>query len=189
MRHTVMPLDITFTLSDKDLNHFQEAVDQAKAVTASKVTAEQVVAAASKLIEEAHAAELPEYIASRLIRLQVIIDMLGDKEWNLGDDDRKRVIGALTYFCAPDDIIPDSVPGFGYLDDAIYVELVMRELKAEITSYEEFCTYRSAEETRRREKGLDPKVNREEWLADKRASLQSSKPKSRSATGRWRLRW
>lgn len=184
-----MPLDITFTLSDKDLDHFQAAVDQAKAVTASKVTPEQVVAAANKLIEEARAAELPEYIASRLIRLQVIIDMLGDKEWNLGEEDRKRVIGALTYFCASDDVIPDSVPGFGYLDDAIYVELVMRELNAEVTSYEEFCKYRSSEEARRREKGLDPKVNREEWLADKRATLQATKPKSRSATGRWRLRW
>lgn len=184
-----MPIDITFTLSDKDLDHFQAAVDQAKAVTASKTTPEEIVAAACKLIEEAHSSELPEYIASRLVKLQVIIDMLDDKEWNLGAEERKRVIGALTYFCAPDDIIPDSVPGFGYLDDAIYVELVMRELKAEITSYEEFCKFRKTEEARRRKEGLDPRVNREEWLADKRATLQASRPMNRGATGRWRLRW
>jgi uncharacterized membrane protein YkvA (DUF1232 family) len=184
-----MPLDITFTLSDRDLDHFQAAVDKAKAITASTATPEQVIAAACKLIDEAQDAQLPEYIASRLVRLQVLIDMLGDEEWNLGAEDRSRVIAALTYFCAPDDVIPDSVPGVGYLDDAIYVELVMRELKAETTTYEEFCKYRSAEEARRRENGQDPRVNRESWLADKRATLQSKKPKSRSATGRWRLRW
>ncbi len=184
-----MPLDITFTLTDKDLDHFQAAVDQAKALTASKATPEQIVAAACRLIDGAHTSDLPEYITSRLDRLQVVIDMLKDEEWKLGAEDRVRVIGALTYFCAPDDVIPDSIPGVGFLDDAIYVELVMRELKAEITSYEEFCEYRSSEEARRREKGQDPRVDRESWLADKRATLQNRKPKSRSATGRWRLRW
>lgn len=184
-----MPLDITFTLSDKDLDHFQAAVDKAKAITASTATPEQVEACAGKLIEEAHNSDLPEYITSRLVRLQVVIDMLRDEEWKLGTEDRTRVIAALTYFCAPDDLIPDSLPGVGYLDDAIYVELVMRELKAEITTYEEFCKYRSEEEARRREKGQDPRVDREAWLADKRATLQSKKPKKSSGTGRWRLRW
>ncbi|MBT8084487.1 MAG: DUF1232 domain-containing protein [Woeseia sp.] len=184
-----MPLDITFTLSDHDLDHFQAVVDKAKLAIADKATPDDIVAAAGKLIAEARSADLPEYIASRLMRLEVIINMLGDTEWKLGEQERARVIGALTYFCAPEDVIPDSMPGLGYLDDAIYVELVLRELHAEVTSYEEFCTYRSAEENRRREKGLDPRVDREAWLADKRATLLSTMPKLRKASKRWRLRW
>jgi uncharacterized membrane protein YkvA (DUF1232 family) len=187
-----MPLDITFTLSDHDLEHFQGIVDKAKSAMDGDVNPRTIEAAARKLIDEARTTELPEFISDRLTKLQVVINMLGDAEWKLGDDDRKRVVGALIYFCDPEDIIPDSVPGLGFLDDAIYVELVLRELKAEIASYEEFCNFRIAEETNRREQGIDPHVNREEWLADKRAALHSRMRKRRRSSGSdsgWRMRW
>ena len=83
----------------------------------------------------------------------------------------------------------------GFLDDAIYVELIIRELKAEIDSYEEFCQFRNAEEKRRVEQGIDPHVEREEWLADKRATLHNTMRKRRASrrsggsSGGWRLRW
>ncbi|MDH4256636.1 MAG: YkvA family protein [Gammaproteobacteria bacterium] len=102
------------------------------------------------------------------------------------------VLGALLYFCDPEDLIPDHIPGLGFLDDAIYVELVLQELRAEITSYEEFCAYRIAEENRRRAQGLDPHVEREAWLADKRATLHARMRKRRrsgASSGGWRLRW
>ncbi len=78
------------------------------------------------------------------------------------------------------------------LDDAIYVELVIRELGDEIELYEEFCLFRTAEENRRKEKGLDPHVEREEWLTDKRAALHARMRKrrgKRSGSGSWRLHW
>lgn len=184
-----MPLDITFTLSDSDLQHFQAAVDKAKTAIGDDMSPDDVVAAAIRLVEKARATELPRYIGERLLRLQVIIDMLRDTEWGLGEQDRKRVLGALTYFCAPDDLIHDSIPGFGFLDDAIYVELVLRELHAEVTSYEEFCVFRAAEEKRLSEQGLDPRVDRDAWLASKREALQTRMSKLRKAGRRWRLRW
>jgi len=187
-----MPLDITFTLSDQDLEHFQEAVDKAKAAMENEKNAEQIEKAARNLIDEASGAELPEFISERLIKLEIVINMLNDQEWQLGDEDRTRILGALAYFCDPEDIIPDSVPGLGFLDDAIYVELVLRELRAEIQSYEEFCNFRIAEENRRRQRGDDPHVNREEWLSDKRATLHARMRRRRrasSGSGCWRFRW
>jgi uncharacterized membrane protein YkvA (DUF1232 family) len=188
-----MPLDITFTLSDQDLEHFQEIVDKSKTAMEGDQTAAQIEAAAKKLIADASAGDLPEFISDRLQKLDVVINMVGDEEWQLSDEDRNRVLGALVYFCDPEDLIPDHIPGLGYLDDALYTEIVIRELAAEIESYEEFCKYRSAEEIRRAEQGEDTKVGREEWLSDKRAALHSKMRKRRSTRmgggGGWRLRW
>jgi uncharacterized membrane protein YkvA (DUF1232 family) len=122
--------------------------------------------------------------------LEVVTNMVSDEEWKLSEEDRNRVLGALVYFCDPEDLIPDHIPGLGFLDDAIYVELVIRELKDEIESYEEFFQFRNAEEARRKEKGLDPHVEREEWLANKRAALHARMRKrrtGRSDNRRWRL--
>ncbi len=187
-----MPLDITFTLSDQDLDHFQGIVDKAKTALEGGESNASIEAAARQLIEDAKSSDLPEFISSRLTKLEVVISMVGDDEWQLSDDERNRVVGALAYFCDPEDLIPDHVPGLGFLDDAIYVEIVIRELAAEIESYEEFCEFRAAEEVRRKEQGQDPHVEREEWLADKRAALHARMRKRRrgsSSGGGWRLRW
>ncbi|MDX1403984.1 MAG: YkvA family protein [Woeseiaceae bacterium] len=187
-----MPLDITFTLSDQDLDHFQTIVDKAKSAMDDGAPEESVVTAARQLIEDARSGELPAFIGSRLNKLEVVINMINDEEWQLSDEERSRVIGALIYFCDPEDLIPDHVPGFGFLDDAIYVEIIIRELAAEIESYEEFCKFRVAEEARRKDKGEDPYVDREAWLADKRATLHARMRKRRRSIGGgggWRLRW
>ena len=189
-----MPLDITFTLSDSDLDHFQSIVDKTKTAIESDENAVNIEAAARQLITDARSTDLPTFIDDRLLKLEVVIDMVGDDEWQLSEEERRRVLGALVYFCDPEDLIPDHIPGLGFLDDAIYVELVIRELKAEIESYEEFVAFRSAEEKRRADAGEDTKVGREEWLADKRAALHARMRKRRrsggtASGGGWRLRW
>jgi uncharacterized membrane protein YkvA (DUF1232 family) len=188
-----MPLDITFTLSDQDLEHFQTVVDKAKAAMQDDENAAQIETAARQLIEEARDTDLPDFVAERLIKLETVTNMVSDKEWQLAEEERKRILGALVYFCDPEDLIPDHIPGLGFLDDAIYVELVIRELKNEIESYEEFCQFRIAEEARRKEKGIDPYVEREQWLADKRATLHNRMRRRRAGGGGsssgWRLRW
>jgi len=185
-----MPLDITFTLSDQDLEHFQAVVNKAKSAMDGPHDAEAIHAAALQLVKDARTSDLPEFIGERIAKLEIVTNMVSDDEWKLSEEDRSRVLGALVYFCDPDDLIPDHIPGLGFLDDAIYVELVIRELKNEIESYEEFYNFRKAEEVRRTEKGLDPHVEREEWLADKRAALHARMRRrrtGRSDNRRWRL--
>ena len=186
-----MPLEITFTLSDKDLARFQDVVDNARVAMDGQLSPEQIETTAKELISETQQAEQPEFIAERIRKLSVVIDMINDAEWALNDEERGRVLSALAYFCDPEDLIPDHVPGLGFLDDAIYVEIVLRELNNEITLYEEFCGFRSAEEARRAERGEDVKVGREEWLADKRAALHAKMRKRRrgkGGDGSWRMR-
>ena len=117
--------------------------------------------------------------------------MVRDEEWKLTDKERDSVRSALYYFVDPEDVIPDHIPGIGLMDDAMYAEIVIQELANEIRMYQEFCQFRIAEENRRRNRGMDPHVGREDWIADKRALLHSRMRERRalSSGGRgWRMR-
>lgn len=172
-----MPLAISFELSDRDLEHFNAAI-KAATFSAGAKTAEEVTEAAGKLLKDASSIELPDFILQRLDKLDALIAMVRDEGWQLPDEDRSRVLSALVYFADPQDIIPDNVPVLGYFDDAIAIELCVRELKHEIDAYEEFCDYRQGESDRR---GVDPSgVGRADWLASRRDELQDRMHRQRS---------
>ncbi len=133
-----MPLRVTFTLSDKDIRHFRRHMKQARS-TAAEMGEESIIRAAEGLLEEVTGVDLPDFISERLSRLQVLIDIARDERWDLPAADRGRVLSGLAYFTDPNDMIPDSIPGIGYLDDAIMVELIVRELRHDIEGYEDFC--------------------------------------------------
>jgi uncharacterized membrane protein YkvA (DUF1232 family) len=186
-----MPIDIKFTLSDTDIRQFQDIVDKSRHASGQQQTPEQIEDAAKELIRDARNGHLPEFIAERMKKLDVVIEMINDEEWQLSDEERGQVMSALAYLCESEDLIPDHIPVLGYLDDAIYAEIVLTELHNEISLYQEFCGFRNAEEARRRELGEDTKIGREEWLADKRSHLHSKMRKRRMSTGKtgtWRMR-
>jgi uncharacterized membrane protein YkvA (DUF1232 family) len=143
-----MPLAISFELSDRDLEHFNNAIKAASFAAGSK-SAEEVTTAAGKLLETAGELQLPDFILERLDKLDALIAMLRDEGWALPEEDRQRVLSALVYFADPQDIIPDNVPVLGYFDDAIAIALCVRELRHELDAYEEFCDYRQGEAERR----------------------------------------
>jgi uncharacterized membrane protein YkvA (DUF1232 family) len=87
-----------------------------------------------------------------------MVEMLDDKEWLLDEQERLDVVSALAYFYRDKDAIEDEVTRLGLIDDAIIVELVVRELKHEIEAYREFCEFRSSAE-----KIQGKKVSREDW--------------------------
>lgn len=163
-----MSVSVTIELSDQDLEHFTSAMKAARD-TAGKKSAEDIVAAAGKLLTEAQQVKVPDFIAERLDKLDEMIAMVMDEGWALPDEDRERVLSALVYFADPADVIPDHVPVLGFLDDAIMIELCQRELHHEFEAYENFCDYRQFEAQRR---GEDPsKVGRAEWLEGRREEL------------------
>lgn len=163
-----MSLSITIEFSDKDLEHFRSAQKSAEQRAESK-SVEEVLASTSKLLEIAQTTQVPDFIAMRLDRLDALIAMMRDEGWSMPEEDRQRVLSALVYFADPSDIIPDDVPVLGFLDDAIMIELCVRELRHELDAYDDFCEFRQREADRR---GLSPaEVGRAEWLADRRDEL------------------
>jgi uncharacterized membrane protein YkvA (DUF1232 family) len=142
-----MSLRISFELDDDDLKHFRLIMREARNAVARK-SPEDIVAAAAELLHEIENKKVPGFIIERLQKLNMMMQMISDLGWRLPHEESKRVLNALAYFAEPDDLIPDHIPGLGFLDDAIMVELVVRELRHEIEAYQDFCKFREREKPR-----------------------------------------
>lgn len=171
-----MSLRITFDLDDDDLKHFEMIMREARKAAAC-MAPEDILAAAEEVLEDIDGAAAPGFVRERIDKLKRLIDMLSDLEWRLPHADAKRVLNALAYFAEPEDLIPDHIPGIGFLDDAIMIELVVRELRHEIEAYEDFLIYRQELQD---EAGDRIAVSRQEWLEARRDSLQSRMRRRRS---------
>jgi uncharacterized membrane protein YkvA (DUF1232 family) len=160
-----MPVRIVLELSDEDLGYYRRVMDDVWKNNAKRAEKE-LVDGARRLLRQATKAGTPEYVRERLTDLAVLLDLIDDGEWPLPQDDRRRIVAAVGYFAVAKDMIPDKIPGIGFLDDALMADLVMRELKHEVAGYREFCEYRDNEAALR-----GKKVNRADWLAAKRRQI------------------
>ena len=163
-----MSLTLNFELNDRDLEHFHAAMEASKKAAEGKSDVE-IIENAGRLLADAQKVRIPDFILSRLLRLDDMIAMLRDEAWALDAADRERVLSALVYFNNPNDVIADSVPVLGYLDDAVMIEMCVRDLQHELDSYDDFCDFRQRQAERL---GLDPaKVGRADWLGGRREEL------------------
>jgi uncharacterized membrane protein YkvA (DUF1232 family) len=111
------------------------------------------------------------FVARRIDRVSRLIAMVQDPEWQLPEPERSRVLDGLAYVADAQDLVPDNTPVLGLVDDAIMLELVLRELKHELDGYEEFDAYRRDEAALRDKPGVHRPVSREDWLESKRRAL------------------
>ena len=130
-----MSLAITIELSDDDLKYFADAMQSAQKES-QNLSPQEITDAASKLLQDGKDNKLPAFISERLSKIDSMVSMVNDAGFGMEEADKKRVLACLTYFANPKDIIPDNVPVLGFLDDAIMIELCVRELQHEIEAYE-----------------------------------------------------
>ena len=184
-----MSLAITIELGDADLQHFIDAMQRAQQ-EAKNLSSREITDAASHLLVEGHQTTLPHFIAERLSKLDSMIAMVHDTGFALPQEECQRVLACLAYFANPHDIIPEGVPVLGFLDDAIMIELCVRELQHEIEAYEDFVVYRNEEAARR---GVDPAslaTERMEWAEARRVELidrmRKRRGQSYQSSGGWK---
>lgn len=160
-----MPIEISFSLDDTDIEYFREVMNRAQDV-ADQASETEIIQKAREVLDGVDHSRAPLFVRDRLQRLASMIAMLEDPEWPLDGQERIDVVSALAYFHNPQDLISDDVPVIGLIDDAIMIELVARELKHQLEAYDDFCAYRESEDRLR-----DKDVSREDWLQAKQQEL------------------
>lgn len=66
---------------------------------------------------------------------RLLFEMIRDKKYAIDRSDYLVIAGALAYVVLPIDIIPDILPGVGFLDDAFVIAMVIEQLSDEIARY------------------------------------------------------
>lgn len=157
-------------LEEADLEYFRTMMVQTQA-TVGKQEESVVIGKAAEALAGARKSNPPSFVCHRLKHLDLLLLMLKDEEWRLSSQERANVLSTLAYFVEPADLIHDDIPVLGFIDDAIMIELVARELQHELAAYQDFCRYKEAFGDL--EKGAGSPASKERWLVRKRNQLHA----------------
>lgn len=141
-------LKIVFELDAEDLDHFRGLFKKARR-NASKLDPKKVIRDGQKLVKEIQGSKkTPSFVRKAVEPLDDLVQLLQDEDYAVPKDSRQEILATLAYFSDPQDLIPDSIPGLGYLDDAIMTRLLEEEFEAELWGYRKFRTFRERAEQR-----------------------------------------
>jgi len=104
-----------------------------------------------------NAQRAPEFVRQRLACVPDMVAMLRDRSWDAAEPTRMDFRGALSYLADPYDLIADSQPRFGLLDDALVLEMALDANRREWTAWREFDAFR-------RHYGTGQELGRDDWL-------------------------
>ena len=167
-----MALTVTLEFTEEELDYFRSRMHRVRDRNEQRAPPEVVAAALAEVARLRATARSP-FVRRRIDRVTRLAAMLDDPEWQLPGLERSRVLAGLAYVADVEDLVPDDVPVLGLVDDAIMLELLLRELQHELDAYEEFDEYRRDEAARRDKPGVHRPVSREDWLASRREALHA----------------
>ncbi len=141
-------LKIVFELDAEDLDHFRGLFRKARR-NAAKLDEKKVIRDGQDLVKKIQKSKkTPHFVRKAVEPLDDLTQLLKDDDYAVPAGTRREILATLAYFSDPQDLIPDSIPGLGYLDDAIMTRLLEEEFEAELWGYRKFRTFRERAEQR-----------------------------------------
>ncbi|MEE3332024.1 MAG: YkvA family protein [Myxococcota bacterium] len=139
---------VVFTLDDDDTAYFRGLFRAARKAAKSEDEG-NIIKGARKLVGEMRKKKkTPGFVLDAMKVLDDLTAMIEDVDYNPPKTVRDRVLGALAYFSNPGDLIPDDIPVFGFLDDALMIKLVEAEFVHELWAFRKFRKFRDGAEQR-----------------------------------------
>lgn len=163
---------VTLHLDEEDLARFRDALARAEERAACADPCD-IIDGAKYALDHLPIATAPGYVRARIADVQRLIIMLEDEEWLLPPAFQAAVLRALAYFGDPEDLVPDEIGVIGLLDDAIVLDLLIRDLRGMLRAYAEFTTYRAGRTVEPDEPGTDARLRCSQELAACRKRLQA----------------
>jgi uncharacterized membrane protein YkvA (DUF1232 family) len=165
-------MEIVVKLNEQDLEHFRSVMRKIYSAR-SDVDDKTIIKHARQTISEIRQSHAPEYIQERIGNLEALIGLLTNSHWKMPPEDRPKILETLAYFTEVHDLIPDELPGVGYLDDAFMIDITCQDFKDELEAYRDFCVYRVIEA---QQNGRDiSKAEGAEWLEHRHKQLNLKK--------------
>jgi uncharacterized membrane protein YkvA (DUF1232 family) len=127
---------------------------------------DRIATAARELLDHEIDAEpvMPRCIRQQLRRGTTLAWMVGDPGWTAANEAGEVAELVVGYLHGKDDLIPDSLPRVGRLDDAIVVKAAWSRLENEVADYLDFNRVRRIEAALRGMRALEFRFGREDWM-------------------------
>lgn len=133
-----------FTLDATGVDHFNHLLFRLGR-SQPPLDCDRLATAARELCDRQTGVAAPSCIGQRLRRGVAIAKMIADPGWEPANDAVSVAAQVIDYVRDQDDLIPDSLPQVGRLDDAIVIETAWPRLVDEIASYLDFRRLRRIE--------------------------------------------
>ncbi len=78
------------------------------------------------------------FIGRLIADAKLFYEMLRDPDFRLEWQDKAKIIACLLYFITPIDLIPDVIPGLGYIDDAVVMGMTIKALSKLMEKFREY---------------------------------------------------
>lgn len=102
----------------------------------------EAIASVSTWLESQPVEQRELLLQARLGRLAELEAIRHDRDWPIDPAQERRIDLILDYVASENDLIPDNVPTYGYLDDALLLELAWPMLVEDVDDYRDFCHFR-----------------------------------------------
>ncbi len=128
---------VSIDIDDQVKEHFNKFIEE----HGTNINHDDVKEALTK-VDEVRANCTDGYVVDQVGCLQMMLSMVEDDTWVIADSNKEKINATIKYFIDDNDVIPDHIPGIGYVDDCIVIDGTMDAVEEEMMEYKDFCRAR-----------------------------------------------